>query len=268
VKTDQTDAELLARLLQVGFIRPVWVPSRAQRAVRNLVEYRMTVSRQRTATVNRIRALLRQEMVDPPRLGLTCPATRQFLDGFAGAAPEHSVMMTSLRATLDLLEQELERVDSALGEFCRHSSEARLLTTIPGFGPVVAAMVMSQIGEVSRFSSPRPLAAYAGLAPRVVSSGKTSYTGAISRRSRSILRWALSQAVTNAVRRPGQLQRWYEELCQRRPRAVARVACCRKLLGVVWHMLRHEAPYRDQDTALTARKWRKWGWDVPPAVVS
>ena len=58
----------------------------------------------------------------------------------------------------------------------------------------------------------------------------------------------------HAARRPGALHDFAEALSKRRPKKVVLVASARKLLTIIWHMLIHRRPYRDQDDALLARK--------------
>ena len=69
-----------------------------------------------------------------------------------------------------------------------------LLETIPGVGDLLGLTIASEIGDVSRFPTPRKLIGYAGLAPRVHQSGERSHTGALSKAGSRTLRWAAVEA--------------------------------------------------------------------------
>lgn len=253
-KTDRLDSEILARLLSVGFVREVWVPDPEVRAMRMLIEYRQTLTTLLTATQNRLKGLMRQEMLHPPPGSATRSEWRKFVEGCTFTSPICSLYSESLFRVMDLTVTEIDKLDAEFSRWSAGSEDARLLMTIPGVGPVIAAFLLSQIGDVHRFPAPRQLCAYAGIVPRVYQSGLTSRTGAITRAGRAPLRWALTSAVMHAKRRPGALHDFAEGLSKRRPKGVVLVACARKLLTIIWHMLSHHCPYRDQDEALTARK--------------
>lgn len=255
-KTDRRDSAILARLLAAGFVREVWVPEPDLRGLRSLVEHRQAVGQLRQATRTRLKSLLNQEMIRPPVQRLTCARGRRFLEGLRFVAPGHCVYVESLLRLYDAVDAEVRELDKHLQGWCDESEDARLLFTIPGCGPVVAASLLSQIGDVRRFSNPGKLCAYAGIVPRVHQSGMVARTGRISRGGRSLMRWVLSLAVVHVVRRAGVMQEFHRQLVQRRPKGVAHVACARKLLTIVWHMLTKRRPYREEDEQLTARKLR------------
>ena len=73
------------------------------------------------------------------------------------------------------------------------------ITTIPGIGTVLGSMILAEIGDINRFSTPSQLLAFAGLEPSVSESGKSvSSTGKMVKRGSSYLRWAIIQVARNA----------------------------------------------------------------------
>ncbi len=247
--TDRNAAFALARLLASDFVRPVWVPPQEIRSLRNLVELRVRLTRQQATSVNRIRAMLRQELV-PGRPTLVEGEVRAKI----GDDPTLQAYCSSLFRFKDLVRAECEQVDSVLHAWCRESKDARLLMSIPGVGPLVAACVVAQVGDIKRFSSARKLCSYAGLVPRVHSSGQTHRSGSISKMGRRTLRWAMGIAAMSATRADAPLAKFKENLCERRPKAVAMVACARKLLASVWRVWTTAKPYDDQDAERYCRK--------------
>lgn len=254
-KTDRRDSEILARLLAAGFVREVWVPDARVRILRGQVEYRYALSKMARAMRTRVKSFLNEQMIRPPMPSVLLTARgRRFLEELELAVPGHREHVDSLVRLHDSVEAEIRSLDSRLAEWCKGSADAGLLFTIPGFGTVVTASLLAQIGDIRRFPDAGQLCAYVGIVPRVHQSGAVTRRGGISRRGRSLTRWALSLAVPHVVRRPGRLQEFHRQLLERRPKKVAHVACARKLLTIVWRMLADRRPYREQDPQLSARK--------------
>jgi len=242
--TDRNAAEALARLLASNFVRSVWVPPPNIRYLRNLVELRVRLARRRTAAVNRLRALLRQELVPSSsgRLRLSQETARELL-------PDNECLQAYCSSLFRLREQatsECADLDDILKSWSRQSSEARLLMSIPGVGPLVAVCVVAQVGDIKRFESPGKLCSYAGLVPRVHESGQTRRSGGITRAGRYSLRWAMSMAAMSASKLDGPLKDFKSQLCERRPRGVALIACARKMLATVWRVWNSGVPYQGQ----------------------
>jgi transposase len=235
--TDRSSAEALARLLASDFVRPVWVPPQEIRSLRNLVELRVKLARFRVGSTNQLRALSRQELA-PDKLGE---------EELKETIPQDATMQEFCSALFRLggaFRSESDRLDAVFHEWCRSSKDARLLMSIPGVGPLVAACIVAQVGDIKRFDSPGKLCAYAGLVPRVHSSGQSHRTGGITKKGRRSLRWAMGLAAMSASRVDDSLKQFKEKLSERRPKAVAMTACARKLLVSVWHVWSRNTPYK------------------------
>lgn len=232
--TDRSAAEALARLLASDFVRPVWIPPQEIRNLRNLVELRVKLARMRVGASNRLRALLRQELipVGPGRPRLVEETVKSAIS----QEPTMQVFCSALFRLRDQVETESLVVDAVLTEWSKKSEDARLIMSIPGVGPIVAACVVAQVGDIKRFSSAAKLCSYAGLVPRVHQSGMSRRSGGITRTGRRSLRWAMGLAAMSSSRVDGPVKLFKEKLCERRPRAVAMTACARKILALVWHV--------------------------------
>lgn len=253
--TDRSSAEALARLLASDFVRPVWIPPQEIRNLRNLVELRVKLARMRVGATNRLKALLRQELIPvgpgQPRL------TEESVKSQLGEDPTMQSFCSSLFRLRDQVEKESADVDVVLCDWSRKSKPARLLMSIPGVGPVVAACIVAQVGDVKRFDSPGKLCSYAGLVPRVHQSGISRRSGGITRAGRRSLRWAMGLAAMASCRVDGPIKLFKEKLCERRPKAVAMTACARKILALVWHVWSSGKPFNDSDSERYARKLKK-----------
>jgi hypothetical protein len=113
-----------------------------------------------------------------------------------------------------------------------------VLTRIPGVGVFTALLVIAEVGDVTRFPSPRHLASFAGLTPRVRNSGERVRLDSISHQGSPHLRWGLVQAAQTAVQADGPLKAFYERIKQRRGSKVAKVAVAREILTLSYYGLR------------------------------
>jgi transposase len=130
--------------------------------------------------------------------------------------------------------------------------------TIPGVDMITAVTLMSAIGDVRRFPSPRHMVGYLGLDPRVRQSGSSpAHHGHISKQSSATARHVLCEAAYATMRSPGPLRAFGQRVFKRRGRQIATVAVARKLTTLAWHMLTKQQDYIYERPALTFRKMRK-----------
>ena len=250
---DHKAAETLARLLQSNFIREVWVPPATSRALRSQVALYQDLSRMRTQFINRLKSLLQQEFIEF-RVGKLGPRSHPLLDRQFKEQPELRFYLCSLARSINHVNSELAQLEYSLGAWCKKSDDAQLLLTIPGMGVILTVTLLAQIGNIKRFPTAAQLCSYAGLVPRVYESGKTRRYGHISRAGRSSMRWALNLAAWGGSGNSKAIDDFKRRLAERRPKMVASTAAARKLLAVIWSMLTHRRPFRDEDPGLSARK--------------
>jgi transposase len=178
--------------------------------------------------------------------GLLIPGSDMFgVDGRrrlqALALPEaFRVRLDSQLHLIDTFEAEIEDLDGRIHAMLGADAGYRALLRIPGIGPVFAAILRAEIGEISRFSSPRQLNSWAGLTPRHRESDTTVHRGAITKQGSRLVRWAAVEAVQRT--HPGTPMRArYERILARRgnpAKHVAKVAAARELLDCVFYALR------------------------------
>ena len=113
-----------------------------------------------------------------------------------------------------------------------------MLCHLRGIGPYTAMLIVSEIGELDRFASPRHLCSWAGLTPTVRSSAGHARLGHISRQGSPVLRWALVEAAQKAATGAGPLRDLFERIARRRGRKIARVAVARRILTLCFYGLR------------------------------
>jgi transposase len=195
-KTDKRDAYWLAKALATGMTpTPVYMPGGEIRELRALLARRRAIAQERTRWLVRARSHLQAWGRAPTRGHRT---VQRLLDA---ALKESEGADEILAQSLELCErmhsvltEELKQVDALLHERAKSSPEVERLMTIPAVGERVALMIHAWVGEVSRFTSARQLASYAGLVPSVRQSGASHTLGGITRMGSPELRSMLVQA--------------------------------------------------------------------------
>lgn len=114
---------------------------------------------------------------------------------------------------------------------------------MPGISYYSAMMIKAEIGDIRRFDSGEKLVSYAGLNPSVYQSGNTCITGHISKQGSKNLRWILVQTANVAVMHDKTLARFYQRLRKAKGHKVAVVATARKMLRIMYSMLKNNAKY-------------------------
>jgi len=110
-----------------------------------------------------------------------------------------------VRASVELIDDLDRRIGEIERWLQRSGADHRyipLLMTVPGIGWVTGFTIASEIGDISRFSSPVKLTGYAGLCPRVNQSGDIDRRGPISKHGPRYLRWGLMEAAIHASTHP------------------------------------------------------------------
>jgi transposase len=240
-KTDRRDAGHILRLLVEGRFPALWVPSAADRDVRQLVVHRHKRVQSRTRVKNQIHALALNQGL---RLGwrLWTRAGVEQLQALP-LAPYAAARRADLLGQLEEMDEEIARLD----QMVRREAEARpaavRLMSHPGVGPVTALAFVLTIGEASRFRRSRQVASYVGLIPAERSSGGKQRLGHISKQGSPLLRFLLVEAGHIAVRGDAELRRVYTRVKHRRSTGVAKVAVARKLAVRLYWMLRRQIDY-------------------------
>jgi transposase len=182
-KTDRIDARVLAELARRDLVPSVWVPPFPDRALMEQLLRRMHLVRLRTSGKNRIFGILTQWGVRVPLNRLRKADGLELLE--RRGVPE--VWRDSVREmleTIDYLDERVARLDAVLRPLATQDERARLLTTIPGVGPLLALTIATVVGDISRFGSASQLVGYSGLVPRIHQSGESGGRGGSRRPAR------------------------------------------------------------------------------------
>jgi transposase len=240
-KTDVLDARHILNLLLANRFPRIWIPSPAERDVRQLLRHRHKLVGLRTSVRNQLHGLAMGQGVYRKRK-LWAAGGRSELEALA-LDPWASRRRRELLAVLDLLDPSLAELDRAVAREAEQHPAARYLMEQPGVGPVTALMFVLTIGPVERFRRSKQVVSYLGLNPRESSSGGRQRLGAISKQGNSMARFLLVEAAQTAARYDEELRRDYQRLKFRRGTAVAKVAIARKLaVRLYWKLRKLSSP--------------------------
>jgi transposase len=223
-KTDQLDAQVLARFGEAVRPEPRPLPDAEAQALTDVLARRRQVVAMHTA--------------ERQRLGTARPPVR-----------------ARIEAHLAWLEQELADLDDDLRRRLRESPLWRerdeLLQSVPGVGPVTATTLVADLPELGRLDHKR-IAALVGLAPLARDSG-TLRGKRLIWGGRGRVRAALYMATLVAVRHNPILRTFYERLLKAgKPKKVALTACMRKLLTLLNAIVRTNTAWRQSETPAAA----------------
>jgi transposase len=237
VKTDAVDAKTLAHLLRTGLLPEAYIASPELRDLRELLRHRAVLMTMRSAVKNRVHALLARHGVRSEHADLFGKAGRELLACLE--LPEGSPRrLDSLLALSCDFDRELAATTEEIDQRAKADERVQVLCQIRGVGRYTAMLIIAEVGDVSRFPTPRHLCAWAGLAPSVRSSDGKARLGHISRQGSPALRWALTEAAQHIPTGGGPLRAMFERIAKRRGRKIAKVAIARQILTLCYYGLR------------------------------
>ncbi|HEX2660521.1 MAG TPA: IS110 family transposase [Polyangia bacterium] len=247
LKTDREDAFNVAELLSAGRLPLAYAPPAEVQELRDWTRHRNGLSRQHARVLHRVQSLMNLDNRPGPAR-LEAAGLIRYLKGFADRLPpRHATILWKYVEQLTLLERQLDEAERELrrlldGDTFR--APAEILRTIPGVGPIVAATVLAEVGDFSRFTHRKAVARYAGLNPRLYASGGKQRDGHIAKAGPPDLRWALQQAAWTAIRCDPAIKKQWLRISRQAGKKAAAVAIARKLLTWMWHMIRSGETYR------------------------
>jgi transposase len=250
-KTDKLDAKGLAILLRNGTLPEVWIPPGELHDQRELLRLRIFLVRLRTRVKNRIHGTLARHNVQVPGADLFGVGARLQLGARLPELPVHCrEAVEGELATLDFLETQIESAEHRLEAIMQVSAEADLLKTLPCVGTILSMVLMLEIGKVDRFPTAANLASYAGLVPRVHSSGGHTRMGQVCGNVNRNLKWAFVEIgnliVINQRRLAGtHVVRLYQRIRRAKNHQKAVVAVARHLAEAAWWVLTKQEVYRE-----------------------
>ena len=226
LKTDRRDALMLARLHRAGELTPVWVPDQEQEAVRDLSRAREDMKGIELKARQRLGAfLLRHGRVYDGKSRWTVAHWR-WLEQLKCVNPVQQLVLQEYVDAVKEAQRRVAGLESHMhGELKDWSlgPVAEALMALRGVSLITAVTTLAELGDITRFDSPRELMGYLGLVPSEHSSGSTRRQGGITRTGNGHVRRVLVEAAWN-YRFPARKTRCIERRAEKTSEQVQALA--------------------------------------------
>lgn len=243
-KTDKNDAHTIAELLRMDYLPCAYRASDEVYALRLLARQRTFFTRLGIATKCRIHGVC-------TALGATQTAERPLHKaGRIAISNGSNEELREMYALMDEIAARKERIERKIAGVVGDTQLYRIVSSIPGIGPVTGAAIIAEAGDFARFHAPSSLISYAGLYPRERSSGGAQRLGGMSKEGSRTLRYAIIEAAMRVrdTERSRNLYTHYDAARNRRKKTPkqARVVLAHKMLTILWYLVGRGVCYDDR----------------------
>jgi len=197
VKTDRRDANTLTRLHRAGELTPVWVPAKEQEAMRDLTRAREDMKSMEGHAKQRLGAFLLRHGKRYPGRSKWTQAYFRWLEGIKFEIPAQQIVFQEYVDTVKQMKGRVASLEEEMRQAVGGWSLAPVVTglmALRGVDIITAMTVVAELGDISRFDSPRQLMAHIGLVPSEHSSGSRRQRGGITKTGNGHARRVLIEA--------------------------------------------------------------------------
>lgn len=220
----------------MGRLPHAWIAPPATRELRELVRHRAKLVGLRSHCKAEVHAVLAKCGVQVTMSDLFGLEGTALLDSLRLPAP-YAARIASLRRVIDSLEFEIDVFTGLVRGRLAHDPGYTAVQTIPGIGPVLGAVLVAEIGDITRFARPAQLTCWAGLTPTHHESDTHVRRGRITKQGSRLVRWAVVESVQK-VPKTSAVGMVREQVGARRGRNIGVVAAARRQLEFVFYALR------------------------------
>ena len=248
-KTDPRDARNIGLRLQSGFLRGIHIPDEQQEADRVFFRHRKKILKDLNRCKNRIKGLLAFTGIDIPQAYDNANWSHNFINWLKALdckqAPRRRALDYKIR-NMEFLRKELLSISNDIRKMMReqrYRTNYYLLRTIPGIGPLTAASILVEIGDVKRFNTFCHLNSFIGLLPMEHSSGQSENKMSLTVRKHRQLRSDLVESAWTAKRTDPAMALYFQEQAKRKDPKIVIIKIARKLLNRIRYVLINQQPY-------------------------
>lgn len=248
-KTDPRDARNLGMRLQAGVLKSIHIPDEQQEADRVFFRHRKRIWKDLTRCKNRIKGTLAFSGIDIPEPYDNANWSHNFINWLKALdCRQHSRRraLDYMIAQMEFLRKELLSISNAIRKMMReqrYKTNYYLLRTIPGIGPLTAASILVEIGDVNRFETFYHLNSFVGLLPMEHSSGQSENKLSLTVRKHRQLRSDLVESAWTASRTYPAMALYFQEQIKRKDHKIVIIKIARKLLSRIRFVLINQQPY-------------------------
>ncbi|WP_310622316.1 IS110 family RNA-guided transposase [Flexibacterium corallicola] len=249
-KNDAVDAEAIAEAASRATMRFVAVKSSEQQGGCMAFKTRDLFVRQRTQTINALRAHLAEHGLLAAKGIVHLKALRELLQTKGQDLPEtvesYSHMLLDQIVSL---QEKINELLKAINRTTEKEEVATRLMAVPGIGPITASAILAFAPPPEIFTKGRDFSAWLGLTPKQFSSGGKERLGRTSKMGQRDIRRLLITGAMAVVRwaklRGAREGAWLQRMLDRKPSMLVAVALANKMARIVWALLQTKESYRE-----------------------
>jgi transposase len=226
----------LADLLRMGRLPEAWIAPPPTRELRELVRHRAKLVGLRSRCKAEVHAVLAKCGVQVLMSDLFGVWGTELLDQLELPAP-YAARIASLRRLMDDVDFEITVFTGIIRGRMAQEPGYTAVQKIPGIGPTLGAVLVAEIGDITRFASASKLTCWAGLTPKHHESDTHVRRGRITKQGSRLVRWAAIESV-KTVSKTSEVGVLRERVADRRGRNIGSVAAARRQLELVFYALR------------------------------
>lgn len=212
VKTDRRDAEMLARLWRSGELSAIWTPDEEHEAMRDLIRGRKQAKDALKVAKQQLLSFLLRHGLRYERPTRWTKIHWKWINELRKFKyPQQQFAFEELKRNVRHLDEKVATFDAVIEDSIKHWSLGPVvdaLRALRGINTTIAATLVAEIGDMTRFSNPRQLMAWLGLVPSEHSSGNTVRRGRLTRTGNALARTMLVEA-SWSYRHPAREQHKY-----------------------------------------------------------
>ena len=232
-KMDPIDAKTLADLLRTKYLPEVWIPDEQTLQFRDLTRHKATLTRLKTQVQGKIRGYLLRKGAKYNKL-----SKEETLTTLTEEDPD----IKNLVHVYNCLKQEEREVMRRIKRIAQNMKQTTMLMSMPGIAEFSSLMILAEIGDIRRFSSPKELVSYSGLCRGIYQTGSTERS-VPNTAVNKWLKWIIYECSGRASMLDPRFQNYYYKIKEKKGFKTARRATARKMLTIIWYMLTNEEPY-------------------------
>jgi transposase len=265
VKTDRRDAVSLARLLRAGELTPIWVPDEEQEAMRDLTRAREDMKAMERQSRQRLGGfLLRHGKAYPGR----SKWTKTYFRWLESLRFETAAQQIVFQEYIDIVKDAQHRV-AAMEEEMRKAltgwtlkSVVEGLMALRGVDLIAAMTIIAELGDITRFESPRQLMAHLGLVPSEHSSGERQKRGGITKTGNGHARRIVVEA-SWSYRLPARKTAHLRKKAEKTSKTVQEIAwkAQKRLCSRYWYLI-HKGKLPVESCTAVARELVGFIWAI------
>ncbi|MDR3075064.1 MAG: IS110 family transposase [Candidatus Methanoplasma sp.] len=247
-KTDRRDAETIGRYLRLWKKRELelsmaYMPTREEIRIKDICRMKEEISKKIGDETRRIKSHMARNL-EPFPTGNCDLSVKKVRRAVREAYAEDSALMHRIE-TLEYLRDLNKQLATDIRSMLPGNRDVELLCSIPGIARQSAVQIMSMIVDVNRFEDPEKLCSYFGLVPRVRDSGGKMNHGHMTKKGDRMMRSIMERVtLSHILHCDSSITEYHRKKLPVMGQKKALISSSRKMLAVIYSMLRREEQFR------------------------